>query len=854
MIPSSGANSLQGAQARNAATTAAWNLSIAELLSQLGTSVNGLSDQAASSREAEYGRNLIGAPARSDLFTLLVRQFASPMILLLIGAAVLSFFLESNPANSIIILAIVFISGLLGFWQEWHAADAVQRLLSVIEHKTTVVRDGREEIVSAADIVPGDILSLSAGSGVPADCRLISARDLFVDEAALTGETFPAEKDPAEGGPDLPLIRRPNALFLGTHVVSGSGRAVVVQTGRGTEFGAIAGRLRLAPGETDFEHGVRRFGYFLMEVTLILVTLIFCFNVATHRPVLDSFLFALALAVGLTPQLLPAIISVNLAHGAAQMAEQRVIVKRLAAIENFGSMDVLCSDKTGTLTEGKVRIETALDVRGHASARVLLHACLNSKFETGYVNPIDDALRAACPDSSGWTRLDEIPYDFLRKRLSILAEHEGRRWLISKGALQNILDVCRLADAGSGVPLPLDQANGSIHELQVNLARQGYRTLGVAIREMPPEHEILRRTDEAEMTFLGVISLADPPKAGIAGVVDSLRNLGIRLKIITGDNALVAETVARGVGIANPRVLSGTELRNMLDAALAVRVEETDVFAEVEPNQKERIVRALRAAGHVVGYMGDGINDASAMHAADISISVQTAVDVAKEAADIVLLEQDLSVLESGVRASRQTFGNTLKYVFMATSANFGNMFSMAGASFFLPFLPLLPQQILLMNLLTDTPELAIATDRVDAEWIEKPRRWDIALIRHFMCVFGLLSSLFDFLTFAILIALLKTSEAEFRTAWFIESVASATLIVLVVRTRRPFLFSRPSMLLFWSSCLTILGAVLLIYSPLGGVVGFVPLTWDVLATMAGVILLYVLSAEAVKRRFYARG
>lgn len=832
-----------------------WNLRLAEVFLQLGTCENGLTDQEARKRLGDYGRNLVGTRPRSDVGLLLLRQFASPIIVLLICAAGLSFFLEDNPTDSVIILFIIFVSGLLGFWQEQHASRAVQRLLSTIELKSRVIRDGSEQVVSAVEIVPGDILSLSAGAGVAADCRLISARDLFVDEAALTGETFPVEKNPAEPVADVPLVRRSDGLFLGTHVVSGSGLAVVIQTGRQTEFGAIAGRLRQAPGETDFERGVRRFGYFLVEITLILVTLIFCFNVATQRPVLDSFLFALALAVGLTPQLLPAIISVNLAHGAVQMAAQRVIVKRLAAIENFGCMDILCSDKTGTLTEGRVRIIGAWNANGDKSPKTLLYACVNSRFETGYVNPIDEALRDMSDfDFTGWAKLDEIPYDFVRKRLSVLAEHAGQRLLISKGAVSNMLDVCSSVRNGEEIPLPLEESKAAILQLQSDLAKRGDRTIGVAVRELPPDHEQLQHEDETRLTFLGLVAFSDPPKPGIADVLRSLKDLGIQLKIITGDSALVAEAVAESVGMANPRILCGSELRQMVDAALAVRVEHTEIFAEVEPNQKERIIRALRAGGHVVGYMGDGINDAPAMHAADVSVSVQSAVDVAKEAADIVLLAPDLSVLESGVRASRRTFVNTLKYVFMATSANFGNMFSMAGASFFLPFLPLLPQQILLMNLLTDAPELAIAGDCVDEEWIAQPRRWDIVFIRQFMCVFGLLSSLFDFLTFALLMAFLRAGEAEFRTGWFVESVASATLIVLVVRTRKPFLTSRPSPLLFCSSLVTVLAAVWLPYSPLASIIGFVPLGWRFLASMAGVIFLYVLSAEAIKRRFYARG
>jgi Mg2+-importing ATPase len=828
-----------------------WSLPGDLLLQALDTSEAGLTAAEAAARRARVGPNTLVERPRSDVPALLLRQFTSPIVLILIAAALLSWWLH-DPTDGLIILAIVLASGVLGFWQEHGAAAAVERLLETVELKTTVLRDGREVVIPTDEVVPGDIVLLAAGSGIPADCRLLAERDLFVNEAALTGESYPVDKSPGVVPAETPLARRDNTLFLGTHVVSGSGRAVVVRTGRATEFGRISERLRLRPPETEFERGVRRFGYFLLDVTLVLVIAIFAFNVYLHRPVLDSFLFALALAVGLTPQLLPAIISVNLAKGARDMAARKVIVKRLAAIENFGSMDVLCSDKTGTLTEGRVRVQAALDPLGQPSERVLFHAYLNAAYETAFSNPIDEALRTHRPFAlEGWRKLDEVPYDFGRKRLSVLAEHDGHAILVTKGALPRVLEVCSAAEAGDGRIVPIGEVRSGVERLHDDLSARGYRTLGVALKRMERAGPI-RRESEADMIFLGLVAFADPPKAGIADTVQALRRLGVQVKMITGDHALVAARIGADVGLAGPKVVTGPELRALSDEALPVRAEQAAIFAEVEPNQKERIIQALRKAGHVVGYMGDGINDAPALHAADVSISVQGAADVAKGAADIVLLEQDLAVLEAGVREGRRTFANTLKYVFMATSANFGNMFSMAGASLFLPFLPLLPKQILLTNLLTDVPELTIATDRVDAEWVERPRRWHIGFIRRFMLTFGLVSSAFDYLTFGVLLVLLHADPAAFRTGWFVESVVSATLIVLVVRTRGPFLRGRPSRPLLLATLLVVALAIGLPYTVLARPFELTPLPPAFLAWLGLIVLAYVASAEGAKRWFYA--
>ena len=641
-------------------------------------------------------------------------------------------------------------------------------------------------------------------------------------------------------------------------MISGTAKALIISTGKDTEFGKISERLKLRPLETEFEKGVRKFGYFLMEVTLILVIAIFAINVLLKRPVLDSFLFSLALAVGLTPQLLPAIISINLAHGAKMMAKGKVIVKRLASIENFGSMDVLCSDKTGTLTDGTVKLQSTIDVNGNPSDKVFLYAYLNAAFESGFINPIDEAIRGyKTIDIKDYVKLDEHPYDFIRKRLSIMLSEpvqspgdQQTHIMITKGALSNVLSVCTKAEMEDGTIADMKQVSESIERQFVEFSGKGYRTLGVAYKKIETRSTIEDEL-EADMIFLGFIILFDPLKENIVNTVEELRELGVSLKIITGDNKLIAGNIVSQMGLKDAKILTGPELHNLSDEALLKQVGGVSVFAEVEPNQKERIIIALKKSGHVVGYMGDGINDASALHAADVSISVDSAADVAKEAADIVLLEKNLEVLISGVKAGRITFANTLKYVFMATSANFGNMFSMAGASLFLPFLPLLPKQILLTNLLTDFPEMTIATDSVDAEMIMKPRRWDIGFIRKFMLTFGLISTVFDFVTFGVLIFIAQATDIQFRTGWFIESVISASVIVLVIRSRQPFFKSAPGKYLAIATACVAVAALIIPFSPLAGLLEFTAIPIWLLLAIAVVIAFYILSAEIAKKWFY---
>lgn len=829
-----------------------WNIPVPLLLQQLQTSLKGLTSDEAHQRLNRYGANLLKSKRRTDNLNLLLSQFKSPIILILFFAAGISLFLH-DPIDALIILIIILISGLLGFWQERGAVKAFEKLLAIVEIKAMVIRDGEPREISIEEVVPGDIVVLNAGDVIPGDCLIIESKDLFVDEATLTGETYPVEKTKGVLPVETPLGRRLNSLFMGTHVVSGNAIAVVVHTGKETEFGKISERLKLRPPETEFERGVRRFGYLLLEVTLVLVIAIFAINVYFRRPVLESFLFALALAVGLTPQLLPAIISINLSHGAKRMASKKVIVKRLSCIENFGSMNFLCSDKTGTLTEGVMRFHSAVDAQGNESDKVFLYAYLNAFYQTGFVNPIDKAILAHRQlDVSLYQKRDEVPYDFIRKRLSILVSKEDRCLMITKGALLNVMGVCNSVETADGKVDDISKIQDQILERFKEISLRGFRTLGIAYRDMGST-SLITRDHEINMTFLGFLVFFDPIKSGIVETIRELRDLGISLKIITGDNPLVAANVGRQVGLLEAKIVAGQDLHKMSNEALLKQVNEVDIFAEVEPNQKEAIINALKKAGNVVGYMGDGINDASALHCADVGISVDTAVDVAKEAADIVLLEKDLDILVGGVREGRVTFANTLKYVFMATSANFGNMFSMAGASLFLPFLPLLPKQILLTNLLTDFPEMTISTDSVDREMVEKPRRWDIRFIRKFMLTFGPVSSIFDFLTFGVLLYILHAPPDLFRTGWFLESVISASMIVLVIRTRKPFYQSRPGKYLL-TTTLLIAGVTLIFpFSPLRALFEFRSLPIPFFIALGVIIGLYILVAELSKRIFYSR-
>jgi P-type Mg2+ transporter len=834
------------------APEAFWSLSKEVALQSVSAGEAGLSSGEAEARLKQFGPNSIKAQSRSSSLVLFLSQFKSPITLLLIIAALLSMSL-GDVADAIIILVIILVSSFLGFWQERGAANAVKQLLKMVQIKCCLLRDEKEEELPVEQVVAGDIVVLNAGDMIPADSYLLEAKELYVDEAAFTGETFPVVKQPGIVAADAPLAKRTNALFMGSHVISGEAKALVVKTGKETEFGKVSDELRTRAPETDFEKGIRHFGYMLMEITLVLVIIIFGINVLLHKPPLDSILFSLALAVGLTPQLLPAIISINLSVGAKEMAKKQVIVKRLSSIENFGSMNILCSDKTGTITEGKVTVKDVVDTEGQHSQKALQYACLNALLQKGFTNPIDNALRTVSPiDLKAYAVQTEIPYDFLRKRLSIQVQHGAENLVITKGAFDAVLDVCNRVEITGGSIVPMEEKRGALKKVYEDYSADGQRVLGLAYTSGSSEKNFSRQ-DEKEMIFLGLILLVDPLKEGMQETIAQLEKLGVKLKLITGDNALVANSLAKQLGMEKPVVLTRSQLREMSDRALFQRAAHAQIFAEVEPNQKERIILALKKRGYVVGFMGDGINDAPALHAADVGISVDSAVDVAKEAADIVLLSQSLQVLQTGIVAGRKTFVNTMKYIFMATSANFGNMFSMAGASLFLPFLPLLPKQILLTNLLTDFPEMAIASDRVDTDLLQKPQRWDLKFIQRFMFVFGLISSFFDYLTFGVLLLVMHANEKLFQTGWFTESVISATMIVLVVRTRQSFFKSRPGKYLAIATVLVQLFVLVLPYLPFAGLLGFAPLPLAFYGWMFVIVAAYVFTAEMAKRSFYKK-
>ena len=829
-----------------------WNLTKEDAFKNLSATEKGLSGDEAGKRIKQFGANTFKSSLRSSAFILFLLQFKSPITILLIGAAVLSMGL-GDFSDAAIILFIIFFSSLLGFWQEKGATNAVDELLKMVQIKCRIVRDEKETELPVENVVPGDIIVLSAGDVIPADSLLLDSKELFIDEAAFTGETYPVEKVAGTVAADAPLAKRSNSLFMGSHVISGKARAIVIKTGKQTEFGKISDRLKTKIPETDFEKGIRQFGYMLMEITLVLVIIIFAINVLLHKPALDSFLFSLALAVGLTPQLLPAIISVNLSVGARAMAKQQVIVKRLSSIENFGCMNILCSDKTGTITEGKVTLKDALDIEGNHSEKTMKYAWLNATMQQGFKNPIDEAIRNNYKDGEdGFVVQTEIPYDFIRKRLTIQVKNATANFAITKGALNIILGICDMAETANGNIIPIKDKLTAIHNEYATLSAAGFRVLGVAYKKGSSDKNFTKE-EEVNMVFLGFITLFDPPKKDAQQTIANLHNLGVQLKIITGDNELVAASFAKQIGLESPVILTGMQMREMSDRALFEKAPKTNIFAEVEPNQKERIIEFLKRSGNVVGFMGDGINDAPALHAADVGVSVNTAVDVAKEAADIVLLNQDLNVLVTGIIAGRKTFANTMKYIFMASSANFGNMFSMAGASLFLPFLPLLPKQILLTNLLTDFPEMAIATDRVDNISVSKPQRWNIKLIQRFMIVFGLLSSVYDYLTFGVLLFLTKEDEKVFQTGWFTESVISATLIVLVVRTRLPFFKSLPGKYLAIATSLIVIFVLSIPLMPFADLLGFVSLPLSFYGWMLLIIAAYIISAEMAKRWFYKK-
>jgi Mg2+-importing ATPase len=829
-----------------------WNHKPEELLRELGASPDGLSEAAARKRLSEFGPNALAARQKASGFQLLLRQVKNPLVLILLAATAVSFF-AGEQLGAIIIFLIVLGSIGLSFYQEYSAANAMEKLRSRISLKCRVLRDGKEQDIFAEEVVPGEVVMLSAGSIVPADGVLIDANILYINQASLTGESVAVGKKVGVSPKNASLAHRSNCAFMGTHVQSGSGKLLVVQTGRETAYGEIAEEIAKEAPETEFERGARSFGILLTRIMFILVIGAFIVNVIFARPIIDSLLFSIALAVGLTPELLPAIISVNLSRGAQTMAKKGVLMRRLRAIENLGSMDVLCADKTGTLTEGVLKLDKCLDVDGAESELVYYLASLNTFFEEGWKNPLDVAIRdkGPKPNLEGIKKVDEIPFDFERKRLTVVLRKGEEYRLVTKGAVENIFSSCSRILIGNREQSLTAARKKAIHKAIEEWSGQGYRVLAVATRSIGKQEDYLPK-DEKTMTLHGFLLFYDPPKKGIVHVIEELAKLGVNLKLISGDHHLVTRHVAELVGLKGRNVVTGSQLQRLTDTKLRKLVEETQLFAEVDPRQKERILEALHKNDHVLGYMGDGINDAPSLHVADVGISVDTAVEVAKEAADFVLLKRDLSVLKEGILAGRQTFANSMKYIYITSSSNFGNVFSMAGATLFLPFLPLLPFQILLTNFLTDIPAFSLANDEVDPELVAKPRRWNLHFLRDYMLAFGFLSSLFDYLTFGLLILVLGASQEEFHTGWFIESVMTELLFLLIIRTRRPFMRSKPSLALMISTILVGIVALALPFLPqLGADLGFVPLPLNLAIGLVIVTVLFILSAEIGKALFF---
>ncbi|MFA6603446.1 MAG: magnesium-translocating P-type ATPase [Patescibacteria group bacterium] len=819
----------------------------------------GLSSAEAARRLGEFGANTIARTKRLHPVMALLKKFTSPLLLVLTVASLVSFF-AGERVNALIILAMIFISGIMDFVNTYRSEQVADRLIERVRVTATALRDGREQEVGLESLVPGDVVVLSAGDVIPADCAVIEARDFFVDQAALTGESFPVEKRAVDGlqAAEAEAISADNVriVCMGTNVITGYAKAVVRQTGARTEIGGIAERLSEAGQETDFDRGIRRFSYFIMRITFVLVSFVFLANMLMDRPVLDAFIFAVAIAVGLVPELLPVIMTVALSRGSLRMSERRVVVKKLPAIQNFGSMDVLCTDKTGTLTEGRIVLVECVDTERRESAETLLGAYLNSAFHTGIANPLDKAIiEFKSLDITAYRKIDEVPFDFDRRRQSVIVENAGGRTLFAKGAPESVFEVCASYRSTSGDRLFDAVAREAANAAFQRLGEDGFRVIAVASRSVGNDCEVYSKTDEQDLTLLGFAAFLDPPKAGVSMTIDDLCRLGVDIKILTGDNEILTTRICRDIGLKITGVATGADLDKLTDADLGKLVVTANIFARISPQQKERVIRAIQKSGLVVGYLGDGINDTPALKAADVGISVNNAVDVAKETADIILLDKSLSVLRDGIIEGRKTFRNTLKYITMGLSSNFGNMFSMAGMSVILPFLPMLPKQVLFNNFLYDTSQLSLPGDTVDDDEIEKPQSWDFPFLRRYMMVFGLLSSVFDFATCFVLYYFFHLSEHQFQAGWFMESLATQVFVVYIIRTRKvPFLQSSPSRsLLATTLAAVIVGWLMPAFILSRELFDFTPLPWPALVAIVAIVLVYLGLAEAVKRMFFRR-
>jgi len=825
---------------------------VGEFFSLLETSDSGLTSEQARDRFGKYGPNDISHIRKRPVIIEYLAHFKNLLVIILIIAAIISA-IVGEITSAVIIIFIVFASVTLDFFQEYKAGNAAELLRQKIITTALVTRDGKPGELPISGLVPGDMITLAAGDIVPADARLISARDLYVNQSALTGEPYPVAKEAGQSNPAKPLAEAQNYVFLGTSVVSGTATGIITRTGTATEFGKVAKTLVERPPETEFERGLKQFSYLMSKIVFGMVIIVFFINALFRHGILDSLLFSIALAVGMTPELLPMILSLNLSKGSVAMAEKGAIVKHPESIQNFGSMDVLCTDKTGTLTENQIALIRHLDTEGNDSESVLLYSYINSFFHTGLKSPLDEAVvRFRHLDIDEYEKIDEIPFDFIRKRVSIVVSKKENPVLVSKGAPEEIFRICSFEERSGSVHPITDECRSRINGIYKAQSEDGFRTLAVCYRPVAPDQKQFSIAEEKDMILVGLITFIDPPKESARDSLRLLAQSGIELKILTGDNELVTRKTCELIGQDVRGTLTGAEIETMDGETLSRVVERVTIFSRMTPVQKNRVMNALKRNGHVVGFMGDGINDAPSIREADVGISVENAVDIAKESADIILLKNDLRILNDGVLEGRKTFGNTMKYILMGTSSNFGNMFSVAGASLFLKFLPMLPIQILLNNLLYDVSESTIPTDNVDASYISTPKKWDIEFIKKFIIIFGPISSLFDFITFAILLFIFQADAALFQTAWFIESICTQTLVIFVIRTRVvPFYTSRPSRLLFASTIAIVLLASILPFTVIGSIFGFVqpPLTF--FAVLGTLIAGYILIVELVKRWFY---
>ncbi len=834
--------------------TAFWRQSVPELLKLQNTTEAGLTGSEAELRLKQAGPNMLRPPKKRALALQFFARFKNPLVIILLIASAVSAF-TGDVTSFLIISSIVVMSVTLDFIQEHRAGKAAEELRRSVAIRVQALRDGKSIEIPASTLVPGDVVLLSAGDLVPGDGRVLAAQDFFVKQALLTGESYPVEKffrELPDAGQDM--ADAVNAVFMGTSVVSGSATVLICRTGPNTSLGEISDTLTTKAPPTSFEQGTQRFGFLIMRFTILLVLFVVLANAYFHRPWLESFLFAVALAVGLTPELLPMVVSVTLARGAMRMAKKKVIVKRLESIHNLGSMDVLCTDKTGTLTEARIHLERHVDALGQDSSRVLELAYLNSFFESGLRSPMDDAiLEHKEIATTAWRKIDEVPFDFERRRVSVIIDNGRDRLLVVKGAPDDILGFCILCEEkGEETPQSMNEATlARVRTLHETFARDGFRVLAVAWKKVAQTEHHAVVNDETELVFAGFAAFFDPPKASAQGALAKLAHAGVAVKVVTGDNELVTRHICEKLGLPVTGILLGAEMQAMDDHALSACVENVNLFCRVNPAQKNRVILALKQRGRVVGYMGDGINDAPSLHSADIGISVDSAVDVAKSAADMILLEQDLNVLHEGVMEGRRTFGNIMKYIMMGTSSNFGNMFSMAGATLFLPFLPMLPVQILLNNLLYDVSEIPIPLDSVDEEYLTQPRHWNMNFIRNFMLSVGPVSSIFDFLTFYLMLHVFHAGEKLFHTGWFIESMATQVLVIFIIRTRRNPFKSRPNLWLTLCSLSAVSLAVALPFTPLGRYFGFVPPPISFYAILTGLVFFYLFAVEGIKQWFF---